>query len=207
MDALYRRNGGAPAPLPFDAFDAGNDHWTNLAENAEGRAACGFVEAPPVPAFDPGAEAVRWDEAGEAWVIEALPPPPAPPPATLVDVEAERDRRIALGVPYLGHLFQTRPQDFDNLRDMASTAIAAIMAGAQPGDLRWADADVDFTWIDAANVLVPMDAPTALRLHATAAAMRGKLFLVARAIKNALLGGAPITDVADDALWAPPAAA
>lgn len=78
-DTLYRHNGGIPAALPYAAFDAKGDHWTDLAGSPEGRAACGYVEAPAAPDFDPTTHAVRWDEAAEVWKVDALPPPPPAP--------------------------------------------------------------------------------------------------------------------------------
>lgn len=82
-DLLYRRARSAPAALPFGAFDAAGNHWTNLVNSPEGRTACGFVEAPAQPDYDPATHTARWDARSEAWVVEALPPPPPPPMPTL----------------------------------------------------------------------------------------------------------------------------
>lgn len=80
-DTLYRRHGGAPDALPFGAFDAKNDYWTDLANSPVGRKACGFVAAPYPDGFDPDTQVATWDEATEAWVVSDQPaPPPAPAP-------------------------------------------------------------------------------------------------------------------------------
>lgn len=75
---LYRKNNGDPVQLPFSDYDAAGDLWTDLANNPDGVTACGYVEAPPQPDFDPATQAVRWDSATSAWVVEALPPPVQP---------------------------------------------------------------------------------------------------------------------------------
>lgn len=41
--ALWSKNGGPPRPLPEWDRDAQGQIWTNLAGNAEGRAACGWT--------------------------------------------------------------------------------------------------------------------------------------------------------------------
>lgn len=83
-EALYRRNGGIPAALPFDAFDAKGDHWTDLANKPDGRAACGYVLGPSKPAYDEATQDARWDAASEVWLVERRPPPPPPSKADLL---------------------------------------------------------------------------------------------------------------------------
>lgn len=84
-ELLYRRSGGVPGALPFGAFDANNDYWSDLANNPEGREACGFVAAPYPAGFDDEKQVATWDEAAEAWVISDRPAPPPPPePAPIV---------------------------------------------------------------------------------------------------------------------------
>jgi hypothetical protein len=73
----YRRNGGAPAPLPSFAVDEAGNNWTDLANNPEGREACGFQPAPEQPDYDPATQIVRWDDAAEAWAVEDKPEVPA----------------------------------------------------------------------------------------------------------------------------------
>ena len=193
MTDLYRQNGSAPAPLPSVAYSANGDAWTDLANNPDGLAACGFVLAPDQLDFDPATQAVRWD--GDAWVVDELPPQPAPGPEM---VTAERDRRIDAGIVFSGHRFQSRSGDRENIAGAAQLAFMAIVAGAQPGDLRWADSDNDFVWIAEDNSLVPMDAPTVIAFAKTAAGYKQALTMTARAIKDI----DPIPDsFAEDALW------
>lgn len=122
---LFRRNGGAPAPLPFDAFDAAGDHWSDLANNPEGRKACGFVEAPPQPDYDPATQAVRWDQASEAWVVEALPPPPPAPepvPQSLTKLAFVTLCQKAGGMTPTLYMQARKSPDFEYLWDMLGFA-------------------------------------------------------------------------------------
>lgn len=113
------------------------------------------------------------------------------------DVDAERDRRLS------SFTFGGRSYDFDpasrHLIDKAKgSALAAIILGAQVGDLRWAEADIDFAWIAADNTSVPMDAQTALAFGTAAAAWEGRHILTARALKDM----APIpADYTHDRYW------
>jgi hypothetical protein len=59
------------------------------------------------------------------------------------------------------------------------------MAGAQPGDLRWADDDTDFRWIAADNSSVSMDAQTCFAFAQAAARWRADHIYAARALKDA----------------------
>lgn len=115
-------------------------------------------------------------------------------------VDAERDRRAVAGFAFNGALFQTRPQDRENIAAAAVLAMLALAAGRQAGDLRWHDGDGDFAWIAADNSLMPMDARTVIAFGKAAAARhRGHIF-AARSIKNRLAAGEALA-IADDALW------
>lgn len=85
------------------------------------------------------------------------------------EVDAERDRRIDIGVEFQGVLYQSRSGDRENIAGSAQLAFMAIVGGAQPGDLRWADPDEDFFWIALDNSRVPMDAPTVVEFGRVAA--------------------------------------
>lgn len=83
---LYRKNGGPPQALPaVDYSGADRLPWTDLANNPEGRQACGWTEAPDPPEYDPATQRLVW--AGEAWAIEEIeivePPPPPPEPVRI----------------------------------------------------------------------------------------------------------------------------
>ena len=57
-------------------------------------------------------------------------------------------------------------------------------SGAQPGNLRWADPLVDFSWIADDNTLTTMDAQTTWAFAQAAAAWRKQMIYTARAIKD-----------------------
>jgi hypothetical protein len=113
------------------------------------------------------------------------------------NVDAERDRRLEKFV------FAGVEYDFDVLSrgriDKArGSALAAMIAGAEANDLRWADADHDFGWIAADNSFTLMDAPTALAFGNAAAAWEGLHIVAARNLKNM----SPIpSDYASNSYW------
>lgn len=148
----------------------------------------------------PGVALSEADRARLDAVVAAHDPTRAEPVDRGAIVDAERDRRLPLGLTYQGHAYQTRPFDIDNLTGAATAAVAAIAAGAQPGDLRWADPDVDFGWIATDNTVVPMDAPTLFGLARAAMARRSALIRAGRALKDQLAGN-PDLDVTADTLW------
>lgn len=72
MTTLYTKGGRRPQPLP-GSDQRLSDSFTlmPLDGHPDAIAACGWVEAPPAPAFDPDAEQLGWD--GAAWIVEPLP--------------------------------------------------------------------------------------------------------------------------------------
>ena len=70
--ADYLRNGQDPGPLPARATDATGTVWSDLANNAAGREACGFTLAPSKPSFDPESVRVEWD--GDSWAVVSITP-------------------------------------------------------------------------------------------------------------------------------------
>jgi hypothetical protein len=120
-------------------------------------------------------------------------------PVTADDVNRERDRRLAT--------FTFNGVEFDfvddkgsesNIQGAYSLAFSAIIAGAQPGNLRWADPASDFGWIAHDNSIVTMDAPTVIEFGKKAAAHKSALIFRARALKNM----SPIpADYASDQYW------
>lgn len=117
---------------------------------------------------------------------------------TRANVDRERDRRIGAGFVYEGVLYQTRPSDRESISGVGPLALAAIIAGSQPGDLRWADPDSDFGWIAADNSVTPMDAQTALAFSQAAAAYKKHLIFAARTLKGmSVIPG----DYQDDKWW------
>jgi len=133
----------------------------------------------------------KWIDAGNA-IPTYTPPSPASE-----DVNAERDRRLET------FTFAGKEYDFDgdsqqNISGAYSLALAAVINGAQPGDLRWADPDEDFTWIAHDNSLVTMDAQTCLAFGQAAASWKADHIRTARSIKD--LAPIPI-DYAEDSRW------
>lgn len=134
-----------------------------------------------------------------AVVAAGLPVAPyIEPPASKSDVDAERERRLC------SFVFSGVAYDFDEssraLIDKARVSAMnyIIVAGPQPGNLRWADANKDFGWIAADNTFHTMDAETCLSFGTSAASWEGRHILAARAIKN--LSPIP-ADYASDARW------
>ncbi len=103
---------------------------------------------------------------------------------TSLDVDAERDQRIAAGFTYNGVFFQSRQFDLDNIRSMATAASVKIVQGAQDGDLRWFDPEADFYWIAADNSHVQMSAPDMVSFAMVAATWGSKHILAASALKK-----------------------
>ena len=116
----------------------------------------------------------------------------------LADIGKERDDRINAGFMFDGVLYQSRPEDRENLSGAATNALSAIMAGATVGDYLWHGGSTDFVWIAADNSLHPMDAQTMFALGQAAMAHKQAHIFAARAIKD--MDPLP-EDVSDDALW------
>lgn len=103
---------------------------------------------------------------------------------TAADVDVERDRRMAAGVEFKGTLFQSRPSDHENIIGAAQLAFMAVAGGTKSSNLRWLDADQDFTWIATDNSLVPMDAPTVVELGKVVIARKQSLIYAGRQLKD-----------------------
>lgn len=122
---------------------------------------------------------------------------PYTPPVTVEDVDAERDRRIALGFSFQSRIFKA---DMTNINGATATASAAILNGATDGDLRWVDTTRDFGWIAIDNTVLTMDARTTIMFGQTAMAFVSSLRIAARSIKDRILAGETF-DIMDDSLW------
>lgn len=132
-------------------------------------------------------------------VITIRPRDPAEVIAELQSaIDAERDRRISAGFTFNGVLFQSRPEDRENIMGAATAALGAMMAGAQPGDYRWHGGSSDFVWIAADNSEHQMDAQTVYAFGQAALAHKQAHIFAARAVKDS----DPIpTDFTDDSYW------
>lgn len=117
-------------------------------------------------------------------------------------VDAERDRRTAMGFVYDGKAYQTENQSqIDDILGKMTDSLAAITIDqAQPGDLRWASPDYDFAWSAADGTLVPMDAQTCLAF--TRSAVRRKTLLVGAGLALKAMDPIP-ADYMDDKYWPP----
>lgn len=113
-------------------------------------------------------------------------------------VDAERDRRVDAGVEFGHVMFQSRATDRENIAGAAQLGFMAMVAGAQPGDLRWSNPDQDFAWIATDNSLVPMDAQTVVAFGKAAAERKQTLIFAARQLKD--MQSIP-ADYADDKWW------
>lgn len=131
---------------------------------------------------------------------EFLPPPP--PAKSLEEmnqaVDAERDRRIDSGFVFNGVQYQSRPSDRENIAGKALEAFMAIIEGAQPDNLRWANPHKDFAWIAADNRLVTMDAQTVVSFGKAASAHKEFHVFAGRKIKD--MNPIP-SDFTDDKWW------
>lgn len=131
-------------------------------------------------------------EADRVRVVRFVPQP------TAADVSAERDRRLRQFL-FAGHAFDFCDGRSDiNIAGAGTLALAAIIAGAQVGNLRWVGMDRDFMWVAADNTAVPMDAQTCLKFAQAAAVWKATHINAARAIKDLPVIPA---DYADDARW------
>lgn len=111
-----------------------------------------------------------------------VPEPEGPP--TSADVNSARDRRIDAGVTFNGVLFQTRPEDRENIQGAYSRAQSAILIhGAQPGDFTWHGGPGDFEWIAANDSRVKMDAQTMMAFGEAVLDHKSAHIFAANAIK------------------------
>jgi len=114
-------------------------------------------------------------------------------------INAERDRRLVLPLPFDGYLFDFDRESRDRISGMAALAGFAIAAGAQPGNLLWHGESEPFAWITYGdNQIVTMDAQTMFAFGKAAAARVARVVFKARALKDMQ----PIpTDITNVAYW------
>ena len=121
-------------------------------------------------------ETIEADRVKRGWAVV---------PRTIVsaDVNAERDRRMAVFV-FGGKSFDFDERSAMNIAGAATLALAAIINGAQPGDMRWSDANADFGWFAQDNTRVTMDAQTMFAFGQAAASWRSGCIHAARTLKD-----------------------
>lgn len=130
-------------------------------------------------------------------IVEFARPEPPPRALSSNDVNQERDKRLQF-FTFKGKKFDFGAQSITNIQGAGTLALGAIVVGAQPDDLRWADPEQDFGWIAADNTIMTMDAQTCFDFAKTAAAWRSAHIHAARKLKD----GAKIPeDYSSDAYW------
>lgn len=135
-------------------------------------------------------DTVSGNQVVRGWTVTTRAP-------TSGDVNAERERRLQ-SFTFAGKVYDFGRDSTVNIAGAGTLALAAIINGAQPGNLRWANADRDFTWICADNSTVTMDAQTCFAFAQAAAQWKRGHIIAARTIKDM----SPIpNDYAANARW------
>jgi hypothetical protein len=120
-------------------------------------------------------------------LYDNMPDPDDPPveegPPTAAMVTTERDRRVDDGFVFQNNLYQFDPASKARVTGAATLAKFAILAGAQPGNYRWMNPNLDFTWTPTDNSTVLMDAQTCSAFGDAAAIHEQTHFLAAKALK------------------------
>lgn len=173
-------------------------------ETVEANEIAGEGTFTPLPDYNPETEVPRF--LGVEWAVVPLSvrddyEPPKPPGPSDTDINAERDRRLGLGITFAGHPYQTDEISRQRINTSRISAMAAIMGGAQPGDLRWPGVDKDFFWIAADDERVPMDAQTMVAFGNAVAAREGLLIVAGNDLKQRIAAGEAISNIGDDKLW------
>ncbi|WP_099867832.1 DUF4376 domain-containing protein [Pararhizobium haloflavum] len=150
-------------------------------------------ELPGKTLVDAGNASIGW-----SWDGEAFTSPPAPP-VTADQVDAERDRRIDAGFAFNGVHYQSAPKDRENIAGAATAALGAMMAGVQPGDLRWHGGGDDFRWIAADNTEHDMDAQTTFAFGQEAMRHKQAHIFAARVLKD--MDPIPADYATNEAYW------
>ncbi len=140
-------------------------------------------------------ELFDWEEGGGVITPYATPLP------NTEDVDIERDRRVEGGFDFNGNTFQSRPEDVANISGATTAATLAIISGAPPGYLRWANPAEDFVWLNTNNEPITFDAQTFAGLGMALLGHKSRLIFKGRDIKDRILAGEEIPDVTDDSLW------
>lgn len=114
------------------------------------------------------------------------------------EVDAERDRRTEFDFTFAGVAYQVDDKSISRIIAMGTDARFAVLGGALPGNLRWADADNDFGWIATDNSITAMDAQTMAAFADAAKLWVSQHIFAARTLKDDL----PIpADFAENAYW------
>ena len=126
----------------------------------------------------------------EALGVTWVEPEPVVPTAEDIcrQIDAWRDARINGGFSYMGHTFQSRATDRENIAALGADAADAIRDGAAAGDYLWhPDFPTGFGFITEANITVPMDAFQTKGLRSRGLAFKASQTFHARDLKDAVL--------------------
>ena len=114
-------------------------------------------------------------------------------------IMGERNRRLRLPFTFQTKLYDRSADSVSRIAGAGTLALAAIMNGAQPGNLNWHGDPVNpFGWIAADNTVTTMDAQTMFAFGQTCAQVETKLVFAARALKD--MNPIP-ADYAADVYW------
>jgi hypothetical protein len=113
-------------------------------------------------------------------------------------VTQEAARRMVSGFAFQGRTFQSDVESQKRAAGAVTMAILAVIAGKQPGDLRWHDGDDDFYWIASDNARVPMDSQTVVAFGKAAGEWESQHVYAARKLKD--MQPIPL-DYTDDKHW------
>lgn len=102
----------------------------------------------------------------------------------LVQVRAERDRRLGLDFEFNGKWFQRDEKSIARISGAGTLALAAMMQGAQPGDLFWHGREEPFAWIASDDTLMTMDAQTCFAFGRKAAAVETEIIFAAKQLRE-----------------------
>ena len=167
---------------------ANTKHYVNMAGAYIGAFGDGSVCSEPDAVEVPPPPAANHTWSGTDWVA------PAPTPS---DVNAERDRRIAAGFSFSGHLFQADSESLSNINGAVSGALAAKGAGVAGDATNWFNGTT-LNWIAADNTPVAMTPDQVIAFGQAAMAHKARHIQVARGLKD--MNPIPL-DYTDDSHW------
>jgi hypothetical protein len=151
-----------------------------------------ITESPPGTFSVPGMSIGGISQQAALAVFNVHPPSDWLPPladqviALCAGVDQICADKINNGFVYGGHPYQSDPTSISRMQSAASIAVAAIGHGSPVGNLRWANPNEDFGWIDSNNVVVPMDAQTMISFFGSAIGVGQALIFYARSVKDQL---------------------
>lgn len=144
-----------------------------------------------VETWHPLAALTIWDDEERAafGIVRTEVPPPVLTAGQVCDlIDNLRDARIDGGFEYMGHRFQSRASDRENIAALGADASEAIRDGKAEGDYLWhPEFPQGFGFINEANVAVPMDAFQMKGLRGRGTGYKAAQTFHARDLKDAVL--------------------